>query len=199
MADDGHRLDQRRIRVGGVPVIWAMSHETGGRDLAIALLAGSRREPEITQRCEECGSVEHGRPRVSGGGAYVSWSRSGNLTVAVASQVEVSVDVENETRSRHVVWGALSEVERRLVAEARDARTAFLEVWTGKEALVKLGLTTLDDLATCDLAALVRDTCGLAVHTWAPDLGVVASIATLDNTTARPPGPEHPIHYSAPS
>ena len=142
----------------------------------------------LHQRCETCGSQEHGRPTawIDGTQVCVSWSHSGGAVAAVASLTPVGVDVER-VGPMPAVAGVLSPGESRAVAEAPDPRVEFLRWWTRKETLVKVGACSIDDFGAIDLSS-GQGRWGRWQHrTWHdPQGGFVVSLASTD---APDPGP----------
>ncbi|MFC8722104.1 4'-phosphopantetheinyl transferase family protein [Kitasatospora sp. NPDC057198] len=113
------------------------------------------------QRCPGCGSGVHGRPYLTDRpGTHLSLSHTNGVIAAAAAPVPVGVDVEHlgprhddPTALRHV----LTPAEAALVRGHADPTAAFLRLWVRKEALIKLGRTTLDSLAELDLSHLPID------------------------------------------
>src|SRR4051794_16303251 len=108
----------------------------------------------LVQRCAECGSTEHGKPAMAGiPELQVSLAHRRGAVVAAAGWSPVGVDVELPgTRGSAPLPDVLAPAERAEVRDARDPSAAFLRLWVRKECLVKLGVTTLDQLADVDLA-----------------------------------------------
>ena len=115
----------------------------------------------LTQRCETCDGA-HGRPEIAG--VHVSLAHSRGVVAAAAASEPVGIDVEGPGDVA-VIDLVLSEAERRIVAAAADPARAFLELWVRKEALVKLGVATLDTLrdTPADAALLLEDEHAAAV------------------------------------
>lgn len=96
--------------------------------------------------CAFCGGA-HGKPRLSGSDVRFSASHSGEIVaVALARGREVGIDVERVEAAmdvEEVARGSLSEGERALLAAlplAGGARArGFFELWTRKEACLKVG------------------------------------------------------------
>lgn len=124
------------------------------RYLARAVVAESLgtepRRVELAQRCPSCSSSEHGRP-LPEGGLSVSWSHA-NAAVAVAvSSSDIGVDVEAADALRE----APAELESLLCttdevaslpADQNQRRLDLARLWTVKEALIKVGEGSLDEL-----------------------------------------------------
>lgn len=107
------------------------------RECAAELLGTRRAEVVIEQRCERCGSVEHGAPSVAGAEAVrVSLSHARGRVAAVAATRRCGIDVERISRGPD---RALSPRETAWVAGQEDAAYAFTRLWVRKEALVKAG------------------------------------------------------------
>ena len=120
-------LDRRRFELGAVLLRLAV-RTVGWREGAI----------RVDRTCNLCGKP-HGRPRVVGFNGHVSVSHSGNVVaVAITSAGPVGLDVEAidgraATEYRSLADLVVSATERSFV----DSRTAFLKVWTRKEAVLK--------------------------------------------------------------
>lgn len=122
------------------------------RRLLAAHLRTTPREVRITQVCGRCGGP-HGRPIVVGGGAHVGWAHSGGLVAVVVDDAPCAVDLEVLVPDRDTTppLHALTDAERAWLVGQPDPQRAFAELWVRKEVLVKLGDTTLDDLAEVDV------------------------------------------------
>lgn len=105
----------------------------------------------LEQVCGCCGGNGHGRPAVRGSGVAVSWSHTRGVVAAAAARARaVGVDVERprgQAPDAAVLEAAVTPGEAREVLAASDPEAAFLVLWTRKEALVKAGALTLDDVA----------------------------------------------------
>ncbi|MFF4491973.1 4'-phosphopantetheinyl transferase family protein [Streptomyces sp. NPDC001544] len=116
--------------------------------------------PLEREACHGCGAP-HGRPVVRGGRPHFSLSYNGRLVLVALAVEPVGVDIE-QIPSRQVVEqtsGALHPAERQeldALSEACRPR-AFAEIWTRKEAYLKM-------LGT----GLLRDTCLARVGTGRP-------------------------------
>ncbi|WP_054682194.1 4'-phosphopantetheinyl transferase family protein [Microbacterium sp. No. 7] len=120
------------------------------RDVAGELLGRDPGALVLAQRCEGCGSDEHGVPRIVGApdDVHVSLSHARGVVAAIAARRPCGVDVERMPGA--VPAGALTPAERAwLEGEAQPARAA-LALWTRKECLVKAGLATLDRVHAVD-------------------------------------------------
>lgn len=126
----------------------------------------------LVQRCEQCGGG-HGRPHLPAHpGLHISLSHTRGAVAAACAIEPVGIDVEHwdQALSVDLDLGDLSEdmgitgSERdRLAAFASVALThhapspralAWLRLWTRKESLVKVGVTTLSGLGSVDLSGL---------------------------------------------
>lgn len=120
----------------------------------------------VVQRCARCGGP-HGQPYIAEQPALqVSWSHTRGYVAAIAGFVPVAVDVEHPPPVP--VDGALlrlvlSPSEQSVVAAAPDPSRAFARHWVRKESLVKLGMATLDTMATTELDGLAVDSSWLAI------------------------------------
>jgi 4'-phosphopantetheinyl transferase len=121
------------------------------RLLAAQLLGGAPGDVIVVQRCDRCGGG-HGRPGVAEApDLQVSWSHTGGFVAAIAGYGAVAVDVDHPPQpSADDALGrlALNSEEQLVVARAADPGLAFARYWVRKESLVKLGLCTLDTLAS---------------------------------------------------
>ena len=100
--------------------------------------------------CPVCGSADHGRPVVVGGGAEVSLSRTAGLVGVAASTAVVGLDVEAADRPVTLddLLPALHPAER----IGGIDRAAALRLWVRKEAYLKgLGTGLGLDPATVDV------------------------------------------------
>lgn len=154
----------------------------------------------LGQACERCGGP-HGRPFVVGRPeVFVSWAHSAGHVVAAAAGRPVGADLE--TREHAVPGGPDEELlrrtgtaaERALVRADPDPRAAFLRLWVLKEALVKVGVMSLDDFAVTDLSPLLaRPPDGGGARSWSgfhvlePAHPAAAVAVVVDQRPARPP------------
>ncbi|WP_329494814.1 4'-phosphopantetheinyl transferase family protein [Kitasatospora herbaricolor] len=118
----------------------------------------------LAQQCPDCGDPTHGKPYLPGHpDLHVSLSHTRGVVAAAAGYHPVGVDVELPTRTGtpvEVFERVLTEAEMRLVQAHPEPGRAFLRQWVRKEAMVKIGRTTLDTLGGLDLSALPLDTPG---------------------------------------
>ncbi|WP_089307335.1 4'-phosphopantetheinyl transferase family protein [Geodermatophilus pulveris] len=110
---------------------------------------------ELVQRCDGCGSIEHGRPSIAGlPGLHVSLAHTRGAVVAGADRRPVGVDVEGAPArppDPATLTTALTDAEAAAVRTAADPSAAFLRSWVRKECLVKVGALTLDGLSRVGL------------------------------------------------
>jgi 4'-phosphopantetheinyl transferase len=125
--------------------------------------------------CENCGHPWHGRPRLLGSRALeFSLSNSGPITVVACGAGPLGADVEMVPRSpveTEVISRLTTPLERRkLMAMADGARsTAFLDMWTCKEAVVKaLGIGLKLPFSSFDASAIES----IVAYAGAPPLKV---------------------------
>ncbi|WP_447645483.1 4'-phosphopantetheinyl transferase family protein [Nocardioides zeae] len=155
------------------------------RRVAAALLADGGREVEardlvLEQRCSGCGGDDHGRPAIAGvPGVHVSLSHARGWVAAGAARGPCGIDVE-PVAPVAPLQGVLSPGEAAGIADlgpdARDA--AFLRLWTRKEAVVKTGAASLDDLARLDVRG-DEPLPGVRVRDLDAPPEVVAAVATV--------------------
>ncbi len=121
------------------------------RECAGQLLGIAAEEVPFAQRCSGCGATDHGRPFVAGRtDVGISLSHTRDHVAAMASFGACGIDLE-DTFNGPVPHRALAPAERASAAVAVDPMAEFLRLWTRKEALVKAGAGTLDDLAALDV------------------------------------------------
>ncbi|MCM0622616.1 4'-phosphopantetheinyl transferase family protein [Nocardioides bruguierae] len=147
---------------------------------AVRRWCGAVAQPSLvlTYDCPTCGSAEHGRPRFrSLDEVQISLSHARGHVAAAVSARPIGVDVEDTDRSlsRADLTGFMTP--RELAADGGSM--GLLETWTRKEALVKAGAATLDEIGGVDVTA---DLCALAGGSWLVrshrDEGWVLSVAT---------------------
>ncbi len=123
-----------------------------------AVLDVDPRRLTLVQRCAECGDA-HGRPFFAEAPALgLSLSHTRGHVAAAVGPGPVGVDTEEAASPRLLVDETLaSEVlapgELELLAAAPDRLHAFVRLWVRKEAMVKCGRGSLDDLSAVDLSA----------------------------------------------
>lgn len=98
---------------------------------------------------------EHGKPYVPGG-VYFSVSHSGEMAAIAVDHVEVGLDIERfpEESRLKIADRFYHPGERAYVSGSPDVRRAFCEIWTRKEAYLKMtgeGIST--DLTAFDTTA----------------------------------------------
>jgi 4'-phosphopantetheinyl transferase len=128
------------------------------RQCVAALTGGCAAAVVLTQRCGRCGRSDHGKPAIQHQPrVHVSLSHSRDYVAAAAGWAPVGVDVEAGSE-RVVVDGLVRRVltkgEREVVEASADRAAAFLRLWVRKEALIKVGVLTIGELADIDLSAL---------------------------------------------
>ncbi|MFE6745754.1 4'-phosphopantetheinyl transferase family protein [Kitasatospora purpeofusca] len=115
----------------------------------------------LAQHCPDCGKGDHGKPYLPDHlGISVSLSHTKGVVAAAAGHRPIGVDVELTDRGGTLLDVAprvLTEEELRQVRAHADPARAFLRLWVRKEALIKVGRTTLDGLAAVDLSGLPLD------------------------------------------
>lgn len=139
---------------------------------------------DLRQRCDSCGG-EHGRPVPTAGGWHVSWGHSRGYVVAGVSRSRLGVDIESHAPDvSEIAETVLTPRERVMVDSASDPSHSFLSAWTAKEALVKAGVCTLDDVGQLKVLrtsnALLPHQAGFALSA-AVLRGAVAAAATRED------------------
>ncbi|MFI6443732.1 4'-phosphopantetheinyl transferase family protein [Kitasatospora sp. NPDC050543] len=146
-------------------------HESGRRDFVAAhllvrlcaarLLGTDAASLTLAQHCPGCGRSGHGRPYLSQHpDVHVSLSHTRGVVAAAAAGQPVGIDVELPSRGGspvEVLERVLTGRELKQVKQHPDPARAFLRQWVRKEAMVKIGRTTLDTLDEIDLSALPVD------------------------------------------
>lgn len=106
---------------------------------------------------------KHGKPYIQNGGICFNISHCGNIVLAAFSEEEIGADVELASRSGNaVIERIFTRGERDYVALARterEARRRFCEIWTAKEAFLKLygaGLWGNLDFSTADASGVLQ-------------------------------------------
>ena len=96
---------------------------------------------------------QNGKPYAAGTELQFSLSHSGTLAVCAVSDRAVGIDVEQKKDVLlSVAKRCFTEAEQRYVFSTKDHRQArFLEIWTKKEAYVKLLGTGIKDFLTFDV------------------------------------------------
>ncbi|MEP7765644.1 4'-phosphopantetheinyl transferase superfamily protein [Sanguibacter sp. 25GB23B1] len=177
------------------------------RACAARMLASTGRHREaaslvLVHRCPACGSPEHGVPQIDGvPGLHVSLSRSAGRVAAVAGWEPVGIDVQSRRTAGStpgttpaLLALTLSPAEQQLVRSHDDPELAFTRLWVRKEALLKVGVGTLDALADLDVdhGAPPGRHGPWAFSTWEDDTHVAAVVARgevrLETTGRRAPG-----------
>ena len=102
----------------------------------------------------------NGKPYIDNCGVHFNLSHCGNIVLAAFSDEEIGVDVELASRSGNaVIERIFTRGERDYIGLARsepEARRRFCEIWTAKEAFMKLqgaGLLGRMDFDTADASS----------------------------------------------
>ena len=121
------------------------------RDKLLSFAAGLLIRHAVGERTILLG--EHGKPYVDDKALCFSVSHSGRIAAVAADDMEIGLDVEQlpEENRLRIADRFFHPEERAYVAAAQDQRRAFCEIWTRKEAYLKMtgeGITT--DLTAFD-------------------------------------------------
>lgn len=111
---------------------------------------------QVEQQCCTCGGP-HGRPRMrTASRTDISIAHTHQLVAAIAGPGRVGIDIEHLHRQpRRSLWPAvLTPAERIAITDAPDPDRAFLRAWVRKEALIKVGAGTLDQIDQIDTTTL---------------------------------------------
>ena len=129
------------------------------RVCAAHLLRLPAQQIQIVQRCASCGG-DHGQPSVPGAPQIgVSLSHARGHVAAAAGAGPVGVDIEPVVDAGIVpelAGSVLAAGERAALTGLAEpaAAAALTRQWVRKEALVKIGVLTLDSFAELDLSGL---------------------------------------------
>ena len=167
-----------RFTVDVLPLVDSVSLAPYERERAARLPAGARRQDYLAahtlvrlcaarltgtppaalvlgQSCAGCGGEDHGRPFLRDHpGIDVSLSHTRGAVAGAAGRGPVGVDVEDSSAAvfdLRVAARVLAPAELALVRADPDPARAFLRLWVRKEALVKVGASTLGRLRELDL------------------------------------------------
>ena len=97
---------------------------------------------------------------------HFSWSHSGNAVVCAIDTQPIGIDMEDMTAHNRrkldsLIEYTMNESEQQLIASQENRLIAFLQLWTQKEAVVKLtgeGITNnMQDILTRNTARLTTD------------------------------------------
>jgi 4'-phosphopantetheinyl transferase len=125
--------------------------------LCAAYVFGLPLQTRVAQRCSSCGDA-HGPPQLlENPEAGVSLSHADGVVAAAVATAPVGVDAEplaSATGLGNLAHQIRARAEAYALAGVADADAALLMLWVRKEALVKLGLTTLDAMSEIDLSDL---------------------------------------------
>jgi 4'-phosphopantetheinyl transferase len=124
------------------------------------------------QRCPDCGGP-HGRPTImEASDLGVSLAHAGGYVAAAAAPGPIGIDIEpvlSCDTNCYPVLDVFTDDELRVFDTAPDRNIAFLRQWVRREALVKVGVITLDTLRNVELSHLppVEPAHASAEHRWA--------------------------------
>ena len=106
----------------------------------------------------------HGKPYIEGSKVHFNISHCGNVVLAAFSENEVGADIEFIGRSgTNVIQRKFTQAEQDYIAVApseTEANRRFCEIWTAKEAFLKLygvGLAGGLDFSVADGSGLLRE------------------------------------------
>jgi 4'-phosphopantetheinyl transferase len=150
------------------------------RRCAGLLLGASPDRLTVVQNCPQCGRTGHGRPSLAEAPELrLSLAHTRGYVAAAADTEDIAVDVERvpaPDRVSEVAAAVLAPAELALLAGSADPGNAFARLWVRKEAVVKLGLASLDTLAEIDVSAALPDGAswrGYPVLGWSDPAGQV--------------------------
>jgi 4'-phosphopantetheinyl transferase EntD len=166
------RLDRIRVEQARVDFL-AARHACA--DVVADLIAVDRDRVGLVQECVSCGKQDHGPPHaiVDGRrpeGVSVSWAHSDGVVAAAAGRnIRIGVDVERLPAApleAGLLRVSLTPDEERAVRASVDPNAAFLGIWTLKEALVKIGEHSLDEVVASPLGELLANIPDVSTATW---------------------------------
>src|SRR5262249_20713086 len=115
----------------------------------------------VVQHCPGCGRTGHGRPSLAEAPQLrLSLAHTRGYVAAAADTEDIAVDVERvpaPARVSELAATVLPPAELALLAGSGDPGSTFARLWVRKEALVKLGLASLDTLAELDVSPAMPD------------------------------------------
>ena len=140
------------------------------RRCAAAVVGVAPGSLRIVQWCDRC-AAPHGRPSLVGNPDIgLSWSHSRGYLAAAAGPGAVGIDVEvvrgRDWRAGNVARMVLTIDERRQVATCRRPDLAVLRQWVRKEAMVKAGVASLEQMGELDLTSLPLEPEGFLRSQW---------------------------------
>ena len=166
----------RVLSLGEIRVVIALRGATDADDRGtltrLARQASGIPTLTLSRRCAHCGSNDHGRPQVRG--LFVSLSRSSDTVAFAISREPVGIDIESMKAIARADIDSLAftraELVRIAVSTAPDRLRA--ELWTGKEAVLKLRGTGLRvEPASIELADVAE-----ALHPFTLHHGLVGAV-----------------------
>lgn len=104
-------------------------------------------------------NLPSGKPvaEVKGNAVFVSLTHSGNFVACALSNKPVGIDLEVKRDFNPRVLKALCDAEREFVAKSKDEATAFLKIWTAKEAYLKMTGEGLAGFSKAEVLPLVKN------------------------------------------
>lgn len=104
-------------------------------------------------------NLPSGKPvaEVKGNEVFVSLTHSGNFVACALSNNPVGIDLEVKRYFNPRVLKALCDAEREFVAKSKDEATAFLKIWTAKEAYLKMTGEGLAGFSKAEVLPLVKN------------------------------------------
>ncbi|NEA73795.1 4'-phosphopantetheinyl transferase superfamily protein [Streptomyces sp. SID13588] len=143
-----------RIRHGGARRQFVAARHTA-RALVAERLQVDPSTVRLRQRCSSCWSDEHGLPEPVDE-TYVSWAHASQAVVAAVDRDAVGVDIEAIAQFRDASPGLValmctSDEAATLPSDADERARALTRLWTLKEALIKVGETSLGAMRDCHL------------------------------------------------
>lgn len=104
-------------------------------------------------------NLPSGKPvaEVKGKEIFVSITHSGDFVASAVSDTPVGIDLEVKREFKTSVLKALKEEEREFIEKSKDKTSAFLKIWTAKEAYVKLTGQGLAGFSKAEVLPLVKN------------------------------------------
>lgn len=128
-------------------------------------------------------ALEHGKPALRGGEAFISLSHSGTYAAAAVCDEEIGLDIQrNMPLNSALARRFFAPDEQEHIARAEDGALAFTEIWCRKESYIKAlgtGLATplasfsvigMPDIWHCALGGYQLAVCVLGRTDIAPDV-----------------------------
>ena len=102
--------------------------------------------------------TKNGKPYFKGNNIYFNISNKDNVTVAMASDRAVGIDIEKLTFKEKVVKHFFTEKEQEIISKSLNKELDFTTIWVKKEAYLKclgLDITRFREIDTTKLSGFI--------------------------------------------